>query len=680
MTAPAAPSRQRSSGFAHRPGLDGLRGLAVAGVLAFHSGFGWATGGYLGVSAFFTLSGFLIATLLLGEHRSTGSIDLRAFWVRRFRRLLPAALLGVVAATAYVLAFGTDVTIDRFGGDALAAIGYVANWRFVLSELSYAELFTEASPLQHYWSLAIEEQFYLVLPLVAAVVLRGRRRSAGLTAVALAGLVASVAASLALAGDRAYYGTDTRMAELLVGVLLATWHHRRDLDRTLGPRVRAIAGGAALAGMLFMWATVEQSSSLLHPWLLVGHAVLTGAVIAAVLSPTPVADALSVPVLARLGRISYGVYVFHWPIFLWLSPARTGLDGGGADEALLLALRLAATLAVAVPSYLLVEQPIRHHGLRLGGRRGPAIGVAAAAAVAALAIVPTLVLERDDPIDFAAAEALQDELLEQSARPTTTTSTAPTSPTTTPTAEAGPTPTEPPGPPPRVALFGDSTALLFIPGLIDWAVETGRMDFNAAAAIPGCGIGRGGERQNREAGVERVPEGCDFTTAWQQALTTGEPDIAVVEIGLWDITDRRLDGDDQWRTIGDPVYDRYLRDELRVATDLLLETADSVVWVLKPPPVSTTRERGDPTFERIDLFNEMLVDLFGDDPDVGFADLDDWLASTPDGTDSRRLRPDGTHFSEETSVELAQWLGPAILEAARTGDVVGAELTRADRP
>ena len=672
MTVPAAPSRQRSTGFAHRPGLDGLRGLAVAGVLAFHSGFAWAEGGYLGVSAFFTLSGFLIATLLLGEHRSTGSIDLRAFWVRRFRRLLPAALLGVVAATAYVLAFGTGVALDRFGGDAAAAIAYVANWRFVLSELSYAELFTEASPLQHYWSLAIEEQFYLVLPLLAAVVLRRRRRSAGLTVVALVGLVASIAASLAFASDRAYYGTDTRMAELLVGVLLATWHHRRDIDRAIDPRVRAVAGGAAIALMLAMWATVEQSSGLLHPWFLVGHAVLTSAVIAAVLSPTPVAAVLSVPVLARLGRISYGVYVFHWPIFLWLSPDRTGLDGGGVDQALLLGLRLAATLAVAVPSYLVVEQPIRHHGFHLGGRRGPAIGVAAAIAVAALAIVPPLVVDRDDPIDFAAAEELQDQLLEQAGTPSTTTIAPPVE-------AAGPATTEAPGPPPRVALFGDSTALLLIPGLIDWAIETGRMDFKAAGTISGCGIGRGGDRNFLENGVEPVPEGCDFTTAWQQALATAEPEIAVVEIGLWDITVRRIEGDDEFRTIGDPVYDDYLRSELQAANDFLLETADSVVWVLQPPPVSTTRERGDPTFARLDLYNQMLVDLFGDHPQVGFVDLEDWLASTPDGTDSLRLRPDGTHFTEETSVEVAQWLGPAILEAARTTDVVDADVPLAGR-
>ncbi|MCO8128813.1 acyltransferase family protein [Acidimicrobiia bacterium EGI L10123] len=679
MTAPAAPSRQRSTGFAHRPGLDGLRGLAVAGVLAFHSGFGWAAGGYLGVSAFFTLSGFLITTLLLGEHRGTGRVDLRAFWIRRFRRLLPAALLGVLAATAYVLAFADQSGLDRFRGDALAAIGYVANWRFVLSELSYAELFTGDSPLQHYWSLAIEEQFYLVLPLLAVLLLRRRAGWVGLGVLAAVGIVVSVVVTLVVGGgDRAYYGTDTRMAELLIGVLLAVWHHRRDLGTALPDGVRSAAGAAALATMLGLWVVTEQSSGALHPWLLLGHAVLTSAIIVAVLAPTPVARALSLPPLTGLGRISYGVYVYHWPIFLWLSPTRTGLDGGGFDDVLLAGLRILVTLAVAIPSHRFVEQPIRHHGLPLRGRGRPAATVAAVAAVVALAIVPPALLDREDPIDFAAAEALQDDLLAGDAIPRTSTTTTTSSPLGGPTTEQPPTTA--PGPAPRVALFGDSTALLFIPGLIDWAIETERMDFNGAGTVSGCGLGRGGERNFLERGPEPVPEGCDFTTAWREALTTADPEIAVVEIGLWDLTERRIEGDDEWRTIGDPVYDDYLRSEVRAATDHLLETAETVVWVLQPPPVRSTREPDDPTFDRLEQWNEMLVDELGDHPDVGFVDLADWLASTPDGTDSLRLRPDGTHFTTETSVEVAQWLGPAILEAARTTDVVDADDELAARP
>jgi peptidoglycan/LPS O-acetylase OafA/YrhL len=671
VTAPAAPSRQRSTGFAHRPGLDGLRGLAVAGVLAFHAGFGWAAGGYLGVSAFFTLSGFLITTLLLGEQQGTGRIGLRAFWIRRFRRLLPAALLGVLAATAYVLAFADQNGLDRFRGDALAAIGYVANWRFVLSDLSYAELFTGDSPLQHYWSLAIEEQFYLVLPLVAVVLLRGRAGWKGLAVLAFAGIVASVVATLVVGGgDRAYYGTDTRMAELLVGVLLAVWHHRRDLDTSLPDGVRAGVGAAALAAMLGLWVVTEQSSGALHPWVLLGHAVLTGAIIVSVLTPTPVARVLSLRPLTGLGRISYGVYVYHWPIFLWLSPERTGLDGGGVDDVLLAGLRILATLAIAVPSHRFVEQPIRHGGLRLGERRGPLLAIGSVTAVILVAVVPPTVVDRPPVIDFEAAQDLERELLEEAKRPTTTTSTAPTT-----TAPGAPSTTAPPdpGPPPRVAVFGDSTALLFLPGLIGWGEITGGIDLAGGFTQQGCGLGRGGERDWLDQGAEPVPEGCSFDTAWTGPLSTAQPDIAVVEIGVWDLLARRIPGDDQWRRIGDPVYDQYMRGEIRAATDLLLGTADKVVWVLQPPPVASTRDDDDPIFDELPLWNQMILDVLEGDPRVGFVDLEDWMASLPEGTESLRLRPDGTHFTRLTSVELATWLAPAILEAARTTDVVGAD-------
>jgi peptidoglycan/LPS O-acetylase OafA/YrhL len=666
VTAPAAPSRQRSTGFAHRPGLDGLRGLAVAGVLAFHSGFGWAAGGYLGVSAFFTLSGFLITTLLLGEHRGTGEVDLRAFWIRRFRRLLPAALLGVLAATAYVLAFADQNGLDRLRGDALAAIGYVANWRFVLSELSYAELFTGDSPLQHYWSLAIEEQFYLVLPLLAVFLLRRRAGWVGLSVLAVVGIVASVVATVAVdGGDRAYYGTDTRMAELLVGVLLAIWHHRRDLGASVPEGLRSGVGAAALATMVGLWVVTDQSSAALHPWVLLLHGVLTSAVIVAVLAPTPVARALSVPALTALGRISYGVYVYHWPVFLWLSPARTGLDGGGTDQALLAALRILVTLAVALPSHRWVEQPIRHGGLRLGQRRGPLLAVGAVTAVALAAVVPATVVDRPPLIDFAAAEELQEELLEDAAPPTTDPGAPPSSIPDDPVAA--------PGPPPRVAVFGDSTALLFLPGLIGWGEITGGIDLAGGFTQSGCGLGRGGERDWLDQGAQPVPEGCAFDTAWIDALATARPDIAVVEIGVWDLVSRRLPGDDQWRRIGDPVYDQYLRQEMRAANELLLGTADRVVWVLQPPPVASTRDEGEPIFDELPLWNEMILDELGDHPRVGFVDLEDWLASLPEGTESLRLRPDGTHFTRLTSVELATWLAPAILEAARTTDVVGAD-------
>ncbi|HEY6532107.1 MAG TPA: acyltransferase, partial [Acidimicrobiales bacterium] len=219
----------------HLPGLDGLRGLAVIGVLLFHGGFTWAKGGFLGVSTFFTLSGFLITNLLVREWDSTDAIRLGRFWVRRFRRLLPAALIAIALIGLIWWRIGTPEQLATLRADMLAALGYVANWRFFSAGTSYADLFSAPSPLQHFWSLAIEEQFYVIFPLVVLGLMRlGGRRV--LTAVLVAATLASVVLELALGGniDRVYYGTDTRAAELLLGALLAVWWS----GRALAPRGR----------------------------------------------------------------------------------------------------------------------------------------------------------------------------------------------------------------------------------------------------------------------------------------------------------------------------------------------------------------------------------------------------------------------------------------------------------
>src|SRR5687768_13320332 len=207
----------------HHDSLDGLRGVAVAGVVLFHAGFGWAEGGFLGVSTFFTLSGFLITSLLLAERAATGRIALGAFWARRARRLLPAALATLLAVAALASWLATPEQLASLRGDVLAALFYGANWRFILDGQSYGDLFAAPSPILHFWSLAIEEQLYVLFPLLVVLVGRGRRRLG-------TALVALVAGSVALtwlvyspggSTSAAYYGTFTRAGELLVGALLA---------------------------------------------------------------------------------------------------------------------------------------------------------------------------------------------------------------------------------------------------------------------------------------------------------------------------------------------------------------------------------------------------------------------------------------------------------------------------
>lgn len=213
----------------HLPALDGLRGIAVAAVIAYHLDFGWAKGGYLGVSLFFTLSGYLISRLMVAEVEATGGVDTPAFWRRRIKRLAPASL---VTLTAIAVLEHLDPTIwstNGFRGSMLGALFNVANWQSLISGAGYFDLLGVASPVRHYWSLAIEEQFYLVFPLVVLVLIgRQRKRIDRLIPVAAAGIAVSVVMTLLLSADpeRVYLGTDTRMAEILFGVLFGALHQR----------------------------------------------------------------------------------------------------------------------------------------------------------------------------------------------------------------------------------------------------------------------------------------------------------------------------------------------------------------------------------------------------------------------------------------------------------------------
>ncbi|MEL7207370.1 MAG: acyltransferase, partial [Actinomycetota bacterium] len=246
----------------YEPGLDGLRGLAVLGVLLFHGGFSWAVGGYLGVSTFFTLSGFLITSLLLREREATGTISLKGFWGRRFRRLMPASLVALAGIVVYGLLVADQAQLNDLRGDVLAALAYVANWRFIFQDQSYADLFTSPSPVQHFWSLAIEEQFYFVFPLLAAGVLTVGRGSRQIFMVVLGlGAVASTLLMVSLhepglETTRVYYGTGTRAVELLTGALLATIVAGNPFRfRALGRRLVTVAGLLAGALCLFWWST-----------------------------------------------------------------------------------------------------------------------------------------------------------------------------------------------------------------------------------------------------------------------------------------------------------------------------------------------------------------------------------------------------------------------------------------
>jgi len=379
----------------------------VAAVVAYHLGARGATGGYLGVSAFFTLSGFLITSLLVVEHEGTGRISLAGFWTRRFRRLLPAAVavIGVVALASARLADGGQLADLR--GDVIAGLGYVANWRFVLAERSYAELFAGPSPLNHLWSLAIEEQFYVLFPLLTVGLLRlSRGRRAWLGAAYGTLLAGSVAWSVHLSGSaagvsRAYYDTGARAAEVLAGCVLAVVVAGRTERLARHGRAVAVAGVAALAGVLVAWVLVPQDSAWLPGGGFALHAVAVVAVLLAAHVPGPVRSLCSTSPLRLLGRVSYGVYLVHWPVIVWLDADRTGLDG-----APLAVVRLAVTAALTALSFHLVEQPVRRRTAPLGPR-GLAVGFASVAAVVWLAVAVSTMSRPSDGDVLVALEELR---------------------------------------------------------------------------------------------------------------------------------------------------------------------------------------------------------------------------------------------------------------------------------
>ena len=362
-------SGEVSSRLAYVPGLDGLRGAAVVAVLLFHGGH--LAGGYLGVDLFFVLSGFLITSLLLAEGGASGHIGLAHFWERRARRLLPALAVLLVGVAAYAWLVATPEELHRIRLDGLATMLYVANWRDIFARTDYFALFSAPSPLEHTWSLAIEEQFYLVWPLVFVALVALARRHQGATRHRLAGLalglsvglgVLSGTASLLLVRfqgwNRVYYGTDTRAFAILAGAAVASLRVRNGPVR--GPRARRLLEAAGVLGVLVLavcWARLGFGAQITHRGGLLACSLAGALVVAATSHPTRgvVSRTASFTPLRWAGLISYGLYLYHWPIFVWLSAERVHLTGWP-----LFAVQCAVTLMVSVVSYVALEQPIRH--------------------------------------------------------------------------------------------------------------------------------------------------------------------------------------------------------------------------------------------------------------------------------------------------------------------------------
>jgi peptidoglycan/LPS O-acetylase OafA/YrhL len=633
------------------PALDGLRAVAVAAVLLYHGDVAWARGGYLGVDAFFVLSGFLITTLLLAEWHANRGIDLPNFWRRRARRLLPALFLVLGAVALFSATWAPADMLDRLRGDGFATLGYVANWRFVTSTQSYFAQFTSPSPLQHVWSLAIEEQFYLVWPPVFLVLLRltrgSRRALLGITTGLAAGSALLMAALFTPGTDpsRVYYGTDTRAQSLLIGAALALLLERRRLGATRAGRaaLQTSAAGAA-AVLLWTWARTPDDADWLYQGGLTVTAVLVAIVITGVISeePGPLGRLLSLRPVRWIGVISYGLYLWHWPIYVALTSGRTGLDGTP-----LLAVRLACTAAVATASYCLVEAPIRGGAMR-GWRIRVLTPVTALGVVAAFVIVTASIPPTGLAPEVAAAKAG-------------------TAPALAPPASAPPAPGVT-----RGVLIGDSVALTL--GVGFERVQPPTLDMKNASVL-GCGVIRG----DAYIGNRWYPNAanCDhWSDSWPELIQREQAQVVVAFWGAWDMFDRRVGG--QVMRWGTPELDQFLTSELDHAVTTLASTGTRVVLLtapyFEPPDLASRVDRYQSLFERprVDHWNDLLRGVAQAHPDsVTVIDLHSYLAPQGELLDSIAgvdgIRSDGIHFSPQGADVVARWLSPKIVRLANQG-------------
>jgi peptidoglycan/LPS O-acetylase OafA/YrhL len=356
--------KERSPALSYLPGLDGLRALAVIGVLLYHADLAWIPGGFLGVEVFFVISGYLITSLLLAEWRQQGRIDLKAFWLRRARRLLPAAVVLIVSTLAFAVVF-LPQEVAGLRGDALAAFGYVTNWSLILSHKSYFESVGRPPLLRHLWSLAIEGQFYLLWPLLFAAGMRLWRRRRTLLITLVGAAVSTALMAILYRPDvdpsRIYFGTDTRVAGLLIGAALAlVWTPERLKGRAPSLWLDVIGLGA-LAGLVGFCLRLDEFQPLLYRGGFALVALTTAVAIAVAVHPRArlVPGLLSQRLLRWVGLRSYSIYLWHWPVYMVTRPQLdVSLEGWP-----LLALRLAITGVLAELSYRYVETPFRRGAL-----------------------------------------------------------------------------------------------------------------------------------------------------------------------------------------------------------------------------------------------------------------------------------------------------------------------------
>lgn len=666
---PREPEREARAGLSYAAGLDGLRAVAVAAVVVYHVHGSWLPGGFLGVDVFFVLSGFLITSLLLAEWCADGRIDLRRFYLRRARRLLPA-LFAMIAAVALATAVAAPSELARLRGDVGAAMTYSTNWTQIAWDRSYFAQLGRPSLLQHLWSLAVEEQFYVLWPLILLACLTSRRRSAVLLVpiggICLSTLLMAVLFHPGQDPSRVYYGSDTHAASMLVGAVLGVIVLRRRTagrpNRTSG---RWVADAFALTGIVVLGSFVVRADYYTDALYRGGYLVVALAaatlVYAVARRDTMTARILGAAAARWIGQRSYAIYLWHWPILMLTRPGLDVPDFGWTLDV----PRVAAIVIVAHFSYRFIERPIRTWGFM-----AVALGTAGASAGRAdpdrrapsrsTAVRPALVgstLAGIGCLVFVAlassANAVRSSAVDRSRALTIAVPSDPQSRTSFPR-------------PVRVSFFGDSQGMTLLLNKPDGLRSLLTV---SDSTVEGCGVLLG--QITSRAGYRRdlSRECAGWRESWSAAANRTRPQIAVIEIGAWDVFDDTVNG--VKLRFGTPAWDSYFDQQLNEGVHALIASGAQVSLMGVPcyRPIAAgglpvLPERGENGRTR--HLNVLLAAAAAKDPShVFLIEPPSQFCTDPKIASSTSYRWDGVHYYKPGAALTFQAITPQLLAIPR---------------
>ncbi|MEZ5142279.1 MAG: acyltransferase family protein [Acidimicrobiales bacterium] len=650
--------------FPYLPGFDGIRGIGVVLMLLWHAQVTWIGDGTLFVlELFFVLSGFLITSLFIVEHHNTDRIDLKRFWTRRFRRLFPA-LIGIFPLVAvYAAWFASQVELSKIRGDGISSILYFSNWYFIFSGSSYFEGFATPSPFRHTWSLSIEEQFYLMVALVVAFgfVKWGHHRKRWM----YGALAISIASALWMAlltrigqltaeglwpfgidpdslpegvriffnfqgtGDpsRVYYGTDTRLQGSMMGVFMAFLLIRLDLSKLKNWMVEA-ASVVGILGLLAMFLLIPKNSGWIYYGGFFLADVLTALAIVSLMAPHKplIVRGLGWKPFVYVGTLSYSIYVWHWPIFVFLDESRIPVRGWQFD-----AVRIGASFVVGFVSFKLYENPIRIRGLRDNRRR-------LAAAVSIVVVIAGFLLATGNA-------GVQERSITRSADGR------------------------------AVVLFaGDSMAhTLALDVNLSGADRAAGVQAELATVL-GCGIGDADSIVGGQA-VKRNPECKEWETLWPSQVQKVNPAVSIVIAWGWDLYDRRIpdaNGDYREVEVGSDEWKQWYEATIQSGIDKLTARGGKVALTTLPcidldadVPNHPNPESAEP--HRVKAMNEAIMDVAARNRATTFV-MDVNKLMCPDGShyrakiDGKQMSDDGLHFTPDGAAYVWSWMVPQIEE------------------